>query len=225
MANTLKRRENFRELKFEYKREMGYIADDAIFDPVAALREEEEDQAEATAVLKAEVARQIATLTARRAEIAPLHEASLEEAEIRALIVVEGRGSSISRLRLENTLDLALHRTLKRIDLLREEGRVGPKKSTQVPDPAKTCAKCENEPQPPAASEPGPSEEASEQAFSRSPRSGEGVRKPDEGLVFDVRTIPTSSTGLTATFSPGIAVEKALADGLTQENNNAGLLH
>jgi hypothetical protein len=145
---TQEGREVFRELRFEQMRGVGLVAPDAVYDPVQAEREEREDQARGASLLRAEVSRRIAELESRRAELLPIHEASLDEAEVLALVVVEGRGSSLTRLRLENSLDLALHRTLKRIDLLRKEGRVAPKKPPQAPVPQSTCAKCENEPQP-----------------------------------------------------------------------------
>jgi hypothetical protein len=131
------RRELFSMMPLEPSRDRGPI--DAITDPSKA-------QARATAALKAEAAHRIACLRERREEIQPLHEASLEEAGLRAL-VGEGRGSSLGLLRLENSLDLALHRALKRIDALRKQGRISPPRSTQVPEPAKACTKCENEPQ------------------------------------------------------------------------------
>jgi hypothetical protein len=129
------RRELFSMMPLEPSRDRG----DAIDAPSKA-------QARATAALKAEAAHRIAWLRERREEIEPLHEASLEEAGLRAL-VGEGRGSSLGLLRLENSLDLALHRALKRIDALRKQGRISPPRSTQVPEPAKACTKCENEPQ------------------------------------------------------------------------------
>jgi hypothetical protein len=131
------RRELFSMMPLEPSRDRGPI--DAITDPSKA-------QARATAALKAEAAHRIAWLRERREEIEPLHAASLEEAGLRAL-VGEGRGSSLGLLRLENSLDLALHRALKRIDALRKQGRISPPRSTQVPEPVKACTKCENEPQ------------------------------------------------------------------------------
>jgi hypothetical protein len=126
----------------------------------------------ATAALKAEAAHRIACLRERREEIEPLHAASLEEAGLRAL-VGEGRGSSLGLLRLENSLDLALHRALKRIDALRKQGRISPPRSTQVAEPAKACTKCENEPQASRPEAPEPARSTAlidravpEQAFS-----------------------------------------------------------